>query len=147
MPMFKIDPQKMTTEEINQRRQQWSDYVRKRLHPTKTCAKCKQTHPNDRAHFQINDQGRLLSVCTACPPVAKRTPAQPRKQMCPCCEKPAVLTEDKNAPAPVFVCRGCLNLVNSLEAADRATLDRMANYVEWRRQGHRLNAQPLPPAQ
>ena len=146
MPMYRIDPTKMTTEEINHRRQQWSDYVRKRLHPTKECAKCKQTHPNDRTHFQTNTQGRLLSVCRSCPPVPQRSPAQPRKRICPCCEKPALLVEDKNAPAPIFLCRGCLNLINSLEAANRPTLDRMANYVEWRNKARALDAQPLPPA-
>lgn len=135
MPKFKIDHKTMSPREISQRQQDWADYVRKRLRPEKTCTKCKQTFPNDRAHFAVNLQGRLLGTCVNCVPLRAKPAALRGKEICPCCENRSSLVVDRHAPAPVMVCRSCLSLINSLEASDPQTLGRMEEYIAWRKRG------------
>lgn len=135
MPKFKIDHKTMTPREIYQRQQDWADYVRKRLRPEKVCSECKQTFPNDRAHFSTNLQGRLLGLCLTCAPLKTKPGAYKGKEICPCCENRRSLVIDRYAPAPVQVCRSCLSLINSIEASNDKTLERMAQYIEWRKKG------------
>lgn len=135
MPKFKIDKNTMSSEEIHRRQQDWADYVRTRLRPEKACSKCKKTFPNTRENFAVNLTGRLLGVCVTCAPM-QRTPGALRgKETCPCCENRSSLVTDRHAPAPVQVCRSCLNLINSLEASEPKTLERMEQYIAWRKRG------------
>lgn len=149
MAKYKIDHKTMTPQEIYQKQQDWADYVRKRLRPEKACSKCKQTFPNDRAHFSVNLQGRLLGVCVNCGPMHPKPGAFKGKERCPCCENLSSLVVDRHAPAPVQVCRSCLALINSLDASAPQTLSRMEEYIAWRKRGQlaRFTLNPDRPAQ
>ena len=124
----------MEPREILKKQQEWADYVRLRLRPEKQCPKCKKTFPNDREHFATNLSGRLLSTCLTCAP-QKLKAGLKLKEICPCCENKTNLVTDRNAPAPVQLCRACLALINSLDSLDKETANRMAQYIEWRKKG------------
>lgn len=134
MPKYHIDYKNMDPREIMRRQQDWADYVRKRLRPEKQCAKCKKILPNDREHFATNLSGRVLTTCISCKPHTVKA-GMKLKEICPCCENKSQLVHDRHAPAPVMICRGCLNLINTLDTIDKATAARMAEYIEWRKRG------------
>lgn len=134
MPTHSIDYKKDDPANIKKKQQEWADYVRKRMRPDKTCSKCKKTFPNDREHFATNLDGRILNTCIYCAP-SKIKGKLRLKEICPCCESTEHLVHDRQAPAPVSLCRPCLNTINTLACINKLTAERMAEYIEWRKRG------------
>jgi len=117
----------------------WADYMRMRRRPTKECWGCHQSFPNTLEHFAQGVRGRVGVRCHAC---VQANPVSTRaKAPCPCCGTLTVLVIDRHAPSAVFVCRACLALVNGVLAQSPVTLERLEQYVEWRRAG---SAAPHP---
>jgi hypothetical protein len=116
----------------------WADYMRLRRRPTKPCWTCKQEFPNTLEHFASGRRGRVGVRCHACVqahPVPTRA-----KQQCPCCHQEARLVRDRHAPSVqvVLVCATCLRTINAVLGMNDGALERMEQYVEWRKKAATL---------
>ena len=61
-------------------------------------------------------------------------PGQLPDSVCPCCRQPAWLKQDHAAPAPVFLCTPCLQVINILVKASPETRENIETYLSWRKE-------------